>query len=66
MIQASNNLKSYIQLHENNEVIAKRWDVSRQTVFNILNNKHNISSELIAKILMDTGMEFEKAFEVGE
>ena len=66
MIQASTELKKYIGLHSSNEVIANRWEVSRQTVFNILNDKHSISSELIAKILTDTGMEFEKAFEVKE
>lgn len=64
MIRASKVLKSYIQMHEGKEVIAQRWNVSRQTVHNILKDKHNVSSDLIAQILRDTGMEFEKAFEV--
>lgn len=66
MIQASKFLKDYVDQHGSNEVIAKRWDVSRQTIFNILNDKHNISSDLIATILTDTGFDFEKAFEVKE
>ena len=51
-------------MHNSNQILADRWEVSRQTVHNIMNDKHNISSELIARILTDTGMEFEKAFEV--
>lgn len=66
MIQASKFLKNYIELHTSNEVIADRWGVSRQTIFNVMNDKHNISSDLIAVILKDTGFEFEKAFEVKE
>lgn len=66
MIQATKFLKDYIQMHNSNEKIAERWGVSRQTIFNILNEKHNISSELLAAIIKDTGFEFEKAFEVKE
>ena len=66
MIQASKFLKEYIGQHGSNEIIAKRWNTTRQTVHNIENDKHNISSELIATILKDTGFDFEKAFEVKE
>ena len=64
MIIAGKSLKNYIEMHNSNQILADRWEVSRQTVHNIMNDKHNISSELIARILTDTGMEFEKAFEV--
>lgn len=64
LITASKYLKNYIEMHTSNEIIATRWNVSRQTVHNILNEKYNISSELLETILKDTGFDFEKAFEV--
>ena len=66
MILASKTLKKYIEIHSSNEIIANRWDTTRQTVHNIMHDKQNISSELIAIILNDTGMKFESAFEVTE
>ena len=66
MIQASKFLKEYIQMHGSNEVIATRWDVSRQTVHNILKDEQGIGTELMTVIMKDTGFEFEKAFEVKE
>jgi len=66
MIQASKFLKDYVEQHGSNEILAKRWNTTRQTVFNIMNDKHNISSDMIEMILKDTGFEFAKAFEVKE
>ena len=66
LIQASRFLKEYIAQHDSNEVLATRWKTTRQTVHNIVNDKYNISSELIEAIIKDTGFDFEKAFEVGE
>lgn len=66
MIQASKFLKEYIQMHGSNEVIAERWNVSRQTVHNILKDEQGIGTELLTTIMKDTGFEFEKAFEVKE
>ena len=53
-------------MHGSNEVIASRWDVTRQTIHNILKDEQGIGTELMTVIMKDTGFEFEKAFEVKE
>lgn len=63
MIQASKFLKEYIAQHGSNEVVAKRWGVSRQTVHNVAHDE-NIGADLISSIITDTGFDFEKAFVV--
>jgi hypothetical protein len=63
MIHASKFLKEYIEQHGSNEVVAKRWGVSRQTVHNVAHDG-NIGADLIASIIVDTGFDFEKAFVV--
>ena len=66
MIRASSFLKNYIRMHGSNEVIAARWDVSRQTVHNVLNDRQGFGSLLLSRILKDTGFKFDQAFVVKE
>lgn len=63
MIYANKTLKSYILGQKDKGDLAEKWGVTKQTVYNILNDD-SVSAETIAKILQDTGFEFEKAFEL--
>lgn len=63
MIKAKDVVKDYIKAQPTLEGFAKKIGTTRQTLHNIMNDE-NISSEVIAKILDETGFEFEKAFEV--
>lgn len=63
MIQASKVMKNYIEAQKSIESFAEEMDVTRQTIYNILDGD-NVSSIMVAKLLNKTGMEFEKAFDV--
>lgn len=65
MITASKALKEFIDMQTSVDALAKNWEVSRQTVYNIKEGS-SISGEVIASILNHTGWTFEAAFEVGE
>lgn len=64
MIRASLILKEFIRSQKSIESFADDMDVTRQTIYNILGGD-KVSSDMVAKILNKTGMEFEKAFEIG-
>lgn len=63
MIQASNTLKEFIKAQNSIEEFAEKLNVTRQTIYNIVGGD-KVSSDMVAKILNATGMDFEKAFEV--
>lgn len=63
MISAGKVLKDFIKNQTSIEDLSEKLGVTRQTVYNILNGE-SISSEMIAKLLNETGFDFEKAFEV--
>ena len=65
MIQASKVLKEFIRSQKSIEDFASDLEVTRQTIYNILGGE-KVSSDMVAKLLNKTGMEFEKAFEVEE
>lgn len=65
MIKAKDVVKDYIKAQPTMEGFAKKIKTTRQTLHNILNDE-NVSSDVISKILSETGFEFEKAFEVEE
>ena len=65
MIQASKFLKEFIRAQKSVEDFAEDLSVTRQTIYNILSGD-NVSSDMVAKLLGKTGMDFEKAFEVKE
>ncbi len=65
MIKAKDVVKDFIKAQPTLESFAKKIGTTRQTLHNILNDE-NVSSEIIAKILNETGMDFEKAFMVKE
>lgn len=65
MIHASKKLVEFINSQNSIEDFADKLGVTRQTVYNIL-NQEMISSEIIAKIINETGMDFEKAFDINE
>lgn len=63
MIIAKESIKTFIKSQPSITGFADKLDVSRETVYNILNDE-NISSDMIAVLLKETGFEFEKAFEI--
>ena len=65
MITASKLLKEFIKSQNSIEELAGKLDVTRQTVYAIISGE-KVSSDMVAKILNLTGMDFEKAFEVEE
>ena len=65
MIKAKDSVKDFIKAQPTLEGFAKRIGTTRQTLHNILNDE-NVSSEVIAKILDETGFVFERAFEIDE
>ena len=65
MIIARKSIKSYIKAHPSVETFAQKFSVTRQTIYNILDDM-NVSSDMISKLLQETGFDFEKAFEVKE
>lgn len=65
MIVAKKILKDFIKAQPTIEGFADKLDVTRQTIYTILNDD-NVSSDMIAKLLSQTGFDFEKAFEVKE
>ena len=66
MIFLSKILREYITAQESMEDFCQRTEISRQTIYNIMKDNANVSSEVVAKLLKETGMDFEKAFEVKE
>lgn len=65
MIRASKAIKDFIRNQPSITRFAEEMEVSRETIYNILNGE-NISSEMVAALLKKTGFQFEKAFEVEE
>ena len=65
MIFAKESIVSYIKSQPSIPGLADRIGVTSATLYNII-NKENISSELIAKLIKETGFAFEKAFEMKE
>ena len=65
MIKASQTLKDFIKAQKSMDDFAKNLDVTRQTIYNILDGVR-ISSDMLEKIMNKTGMSFEKAFETDE
>lgn len=63
MIVARKITKEFIKAQNNITEFAKELEVSRETVYNLLNDE-SVSSDMVAKILTRTGFDFEKAFEV--
>ena len=65
MIRASKITKEFIRNQNSIEDFADKLGVTKMTVYTILDNG-NVSSAMIAKLLNETGFDFEKAFEVKE
>ena len=63
MIVISKLMKEFIESQTSVEDFAKKLDVSRQTVYNILKGDE-ISSNMMDKLLQQTGLTLDNAFEV--
>lgn len=63
MIVAKDSIKDFIKNQATLEDLAERLGVSRQTVYNIQIGL-NISSEMIEKLMKETGFSFDKSFEI--
>ena len=67
MILASKNIKKYLELSQiTNSEFAKRIGFDEATVSLVLNQKEEPSKNFIEKVLLNTDMKFDSAFEVSE
>ena len=65
MIVISKLMKEFIESQSSVEDFAKKLDVSRQTVYNILKGEQ-LSSDMMDKLIQQTGLTLDNAFEVEE
>lgn len=63
MLKARSALVDYINAQRNKADLAKRWNISLAAIYNIRNKANDLDGTTIAQILIDTGFDFEKAFE---
>lgn len=63
MLQATDNLIRFIEAQRSKVELAKRWGVAPFTVYKILKRESDVNGSTIAKILEDTGFDFDAAFE---
>ena len=61
MIKASETLVKYIEGQESITDLAANLKTTRQTIYTIKNGG-DVSADMVAKILNETGFDFEKAF----
>lgn len=66
MIKASKLLISYIEGQDDKDSFAKKLNLSRRTLDSIKNGEDIGHADTIAQIVKETGLEFDKAFEVGK
>ena len=66
MIKPSEHLIAHIKAQLSKKALAKKWGITERTVYNIQKGDYDISSNLVAVILGDTGLDFEKAFVLEE
>ena len=65
MIVAKDAIKDFINSQKSIEDLADNLGVAHSTLYSVAKG-NNVSSEVVAKLLTETGFEFEKAFEVKE
>lgn len=65
MIVISKLMREFIESQTSVEDFAKKLDVSRQTVYNILKGEQ-LSSEMMDKLIKHTGLTLDNAFEVDD
>lgn len=63
-MKISNAIKTYIESQKDKEDLAKRWNITVTTLYNLMAGKNEPSAPLIESVLRDTGFDFEKAFEL--
>ena len=67
MIHASNSLKEYLKLTKiTNKEFAERIGFDEATVSQVLSKKEEPSKMFIEKVLLNTDLKFDSAFEVKE
>lgn len=66
MIKLSKFMREYIENQKSMEDFAEILGVSRQTVYNILDDSEGLSTKTLELLSDKTGIRFEKAFEVIE
>ena len=65
MIVAKDSIKEFINSQKSVEALAEKLNVVHSTLYSV-SKGNNVSSEIVAKLLTETGFDFEKAFEVKE
>ena len=66
MIKASKLTIEYLKAQEDKDALSERLGVTRRTLSSIVDGDDLGHADMVAKILKETGFEFEKAFEVQE
>ena len=62
MLKATARLKDFIENQRSKPLLAERWGVSLATVYKIVNSNGDINGDTVARILSDTGFDFDTAF----
>ena len=62
MIKARESIKSFIISQASLTELADKLNVSPTTLYNV-SKGHNVSAEVVSKLLNETGFDFEKGFE---
>lgn len=65
MIVAKDVIKDYIGSQKSIEDLADKLKVAHSTLYSVAKG-NNVSSDVVAKLLTETGFDFEKSFEVKE
>lgn len=65
MIVAKDSIKEFISSQQSVEELADKIKVAHSTLYSVAKG-NNVSADIVAKLLTETGFDFEKAFEVKE
>jgi predicted transcriptional regulator len=63
MIVAQDSIKDFINSQKSIEDLADKINVAHSTLYSVAKG-NNVSADVVAKLLNETGFDFEKAFEV--
>ena len=66
MIKPSKILRSYIEGFETRRDFCERFGIDQAILSRYLSGSQTCSSNFIASVIRETGMDFEKAFEVDD
>lgn len=63
-IYVTENFKDLVNMHRSMRTLADRFGIYQSTMANAINNGAPVQSSFVANVLIETGIPFEKLFEV--